>query len=509
VDRLACVNVPDVALQIMRARHPERRAQPTVVLAGEGPRAVITSADGFAAALGIVVGMRYAEGLSIAPQLNAGMVSAAEVDAVVAAAAGALQKYSPEVEPSADEPGVFWMNASGLAGLFPSHRHWAEAVRNALARMSLRATVAVGFSKFGTYAAAALGGDVRVFQTPLEEYHAALQVPLTNLRVPDEVQGVLSKLGVLSVEALLRLPRDGALERLGREAHRLRQFAAGELWAPLRFRPDRDPPLITLGLDAGEENIERLLFLIKGRLPALLSGLAERGEALTALDVQLKPEGQHSRLEMHIRPAAPTMDEVQLLELLRLKLESQPLPGRVEEIVLRAHGVPWGADPIRLFPEHPHRDLAAGRRALARLGAALGEGAVVRARLKEGHLPEARFAWEPVDQIVLPKPLAGAPHVLVRRIWARPLPLPLGARPDPDGRIAGTGISPHPDDRIAGMGGSPDPGGPLSGPYVISGGWWRKEVHREYYFASTPRGEVLWIYYDSVRRRWFLHGRVE
>ena len=190
------------------------------------------------------------------------------------------------------------------------------------------------------------------------------------------------------------------------------------------------------------------------------------------------------------------MDEVQLLELLRLKLESRPLSGPAEEIVLRAQGVPWCADPIRLFPEHPRRDLAAGRRALARLAAALGEGAVVRARLKDGHLPEARFAWEPVDQITLPKPRARASHALVRRIWAKPRPLSLGARGDADSRVTATGSPPY-------------PGSPVSGPSIISGGWWRRDVHREYYFVNAPLGDVVWVYYDRIRRRWFIHGRVE
>jgi len=496
VDRLACVKIPDVALQVMRARHPEWQARPTVVIAGEGPRAAITSADRLAVALGIAVGMCYAEGLSIVPHLHAGVVSPAEADAVIAAVTAVLQKYSPEVEPSAAEPGIFWINASGLGGLFPSQRQWAEAVRNALAAMNLRASVAVGFSKFGTYATAALGGGVRVFANVLEEHRTALRAPLSNLGVSDEVQAVLSKLDITCVDELLRLPRDGVLQRLGAEVHHLYQFAAGELWTPLRYRPDRDPPCVVLFLDAAEENLERLLFLIKGKMPAVLSGLAERGEALAALDVQLKPEGQRPRYETHIRPAAPTMDEVHLLELLRLKLESRPLPGPVEEIVLRPHGVPWGADSVRLFPEHPRRDLAAGGRALARLGAALGEGAVVRARLKDGHLPEGRFTWEPVDQIIVPRPGTGASHALVRRIWARPLPLPFEVRPDHEGRIAGTGNPPH----LA---------APMSGPYIISGGWWRKAVHREYYFVNAPRGAVLWVYYDRIRRRWFLHGRVE
>jgi len=49
------------------------------------------------------------------------------------------------------------------------------------------------------------------------------------------------------------------------------------------------------------------------------------------------------------------------------------------------------------------------------------------------------------------------------------------------------------------------------GPYVVSGGWWAGagEVHREYHFAETRRGDCLWLYYDRARRRWFQHGAVE
>ena len=49
----------------------------------------------------------------------------------------------------------------------------------------------------------------------------------------------------------------------------------------------------------------------------------------------------------------------------------------------------------------------------------------------------------------------------------------------------------------------------LAGPYLVSGGWWRSAVHREYYFARMRDGDLLWIYYDRPRRRWCWQGRVE
>jgi protein ImuB len=49
----------------------------------------------------------------------------------------------------------------------------------------------------------------------------------------------------------------------------------------------------------------------------------------------------------------------------------------------------------------------------------------------------------------------------------------------------------------------------VSGPYIVSGGWWARPVHREYHFAETETGRILWIYFDKTRRSWFLHGEVE
>jgi protein ImuB len=49
----------------------------------------------------------------------------------------------------------------------------------------------------------------------------------------------------------------------------------------------------------------------------------------------------------------------------------------------------------------------------------------------------------------------------------------------------------------------------LHGPYVVSGGWWQKEQQREYHYAQTRRGDLLWIYFDRVERRWFLQGWLE
>ncbi|MEM9488771.1 MAG: DNA polymerase Y family protein, partial [Myxococcota bacterium] len=135
---------------------------------------------------------------------------------------------------------------------------------------------------------------------------------------------------------------------------------------------------------------------------------------------------------------------------------------------------------------------------LARLRAELGNDAVVKATVRDGHLPEARYAWQPLHRIALPepKPPGAGERPLIRRVNDRPLILPPQQhRFRDDGWLLG-------DLEL----------GPVTnvlGPYVVSGGWWISEVHREYHFAETRRGDCLWIFYDRRRRRWFLHGRVE
>jgi protein ImuB len=209
--------------------------------------------------------------------------------------------------------------------------------------------------------------------------------------------------------------------------------------------------------------------------------------------------------------------EVQIIDLVRLRLESLKLAAGVIEIELKAEACAATRQQLQLFIEQPKRDLDAANRALARLRAEFGAEAVVRATLKDGHLPEARFAWEPLDRVKLPRlehnPVALAANdlnglndlnvlnsptfkVLVRRITARPIMLP------------GIPTHTHEDGWLL-LGPKYGTVDRLTGPYIFSGGWWNREIQREYYYAETRRGDLLWLYYDRVRRRWFLQGAVE
>lgn len=492
--RLACVDLPELPLQILLDHHPEWRGLPAVVVAQDRPQAKILWVSPEARSAGISVGMRYAQGLSLAPRLQAAEVASRELEQELRELTELLGSFSPEVE-LAEEPGVFWLGAAGLGRLFKSASAWAGQIHEALAARGRRGSVVVGFSRFRTYGIARHIDGIRVLRTPQEEDSLFRAVPLEKLSLGPELRDTLERLGVQTVGDLLRLPGHGIRRRFGHEAAELYESASGARYQPLVPNPHEEPVGCVVSPQEPLSEAVPLLFLVRRHFHPLLRTLARRGEALRELEIKWIM-GLGAQRTDRVRPARPNLQEHLILDLLRIRLEAFPLPSPVEEIRLRLHGVPAEPEQLRLFLESSRRDLSAGDRALARLRTELGEEAVVKPRLLEGHLPEASFAWEPTDHLSSPKPGPKAGHwPMVRRVYSKPLCLGMRPRHEPDGWLV--------KDLHCG------PVVRTWGPYVISGGWWRKEVHRSYYFLETLRGDIFWVYYDASRKRWFLQGRVE
>lgn len=494
MDRLACVDVPELPLQLLLDRHPEWKGLPSAVVAQDRPQGEILWVSPEARKLGVLPGMRYAQGLDLAPGLRAAEVPEEELKAELLQLGEVLRRFSPEVEVS-DEPGVFWLGAGGLGRLFSSTSAWAREIHKALAARGRRASVVVGFSRFRTYGIARATQGVLVLGSPKEEERAFGEIPMEKLSLALELRDTLNQLGIKTMGDFLGLPSHGIRRRFGQEAARLHQLASGQRHDPLVPTPSEEPVECTVLLDDPQADVPGLLFLVRRHLHPLLRRLAMRGEAMRELEIRWAMGRQGDRMD-RIRPARANLDELLILDLVRLRLDSSPLPAPVVEVHIRVHGAPAEPQQLRLFLQRPRRDLWAADRALARLRTELGQEAVVRPCLKEAHLPEARFAWEPLDHLCLPRPRSSlGPWPLVRRVYSPPICLGMRPRHEPDGWLV-RDLRCGPVVRIW-------------GPYVLSGGWWRKEVHRSYYFLETMRGDILWVYYDAPRRRWFLHGQVE
>jgi protein ImuB len=475
-------------MQLLLRAHPDWRRHPTVVVAQDLPQSPVLWVNALAREAGVLPGFRYASALTLAPGLRAGVMPDIEITRAVDAVAELLRRFSPDVEPARDEPGVFWMDASGLGRLHASLHAWAQMIRDGLSRTGFDTSVVVGFTRFGTYAVVRMTRGTRVLIDPDEERGVGRGVALRHLHLPPETLDALERLGVRIVDDVLRLPAGGLRERFGPAVERLHRLASGDLWTPLLPEPAMEPVRRHLVLEAPEADAQRLLFVVKQLLHPLLAGLASRGQALATLALRLRPGRGAWSFEV-ICPAAPTLDAVRLADLVRLRLETMRVNAGITEVVLEAGGVPAAPEQLAVLPAAgPARDLEAGTRALDRLRARYGDNAVTCGVLRKGHLPEARFGWEPAIRLRAPRPRVVEPRPLVRRILERPVPLGEDLQPSNSRTLRP---------------------GAIGGPYIVSGGWWVRETHRTYYFMEGPHGELWWVFYDGVRRQWYLHGRVE
>lgn len=502
--RLACVHLPAFPLQVLLHRRPELRGAPAAVLSKDGPHGEVLWVSQAARRRGVARGMRCAAARGLVPELHA-----EPVPEDILAAAGdellrALLRRSPRVEPALDPRGAFWLDPSGLERLQGDLATWAAGLRGDLDALDWIAGVVVGFSRFHTLALARHGALAAplVLADPAEEAARAGAVPLAALDLSPALQDTLDKLGITTLGGFLALPAAEVRTRLGSAAAALHARAGGREHAPLRPELPDDPPEVALEIDPPDDDRERLLFALKEPLACLLRQVCTGGDALVLVRLTLELDHEDPAVTA-IEPAAPLQAEaddlLQLLDLLRLRLDALRLAAPVVRAVLVGLGARARAEQLALLRGRG-RDLAAAARALARVRAAFGEQAVTRAALRSAHLPEASFAWEPVSELTCPavhvlpanhhEALAAPP--LCRRLLARPLPLPRRDEADErwldaSGLVRGAVVR-------------------MAGPYRISGGWWAREVERDYYFAETTHGDIAWLFYDRPRDRWYLHG---
>ncbi len=492
--RIACIDIPALPLQLLAREHPEWRQRPMAVVAEDRPQGQILWVNEKAYRARVLPGLRYAAGLTLCRDLCAGEVATDEIDQGVEGLTELLRDFSPHIEPADSEPGVFWLDTTGLHGIERSLEAWVERICRVLGEQGFVAHVAVGFSRFASYAQARTTRGTVVFHDPTVEQRATARIRLDRLHIEPGLRTRLAKLGVITVGELLALPADGIGRRFGSEALRLHRQASGSLSTPLHPVPPDEPIDAWIELEYPEVNAHRLTFVVKRVLDTLLQQLADREHGLTRIELELLLD-DHTTLTDSIQTAEPTLAASQVLELVRLRLEQLELTAGVVEITLVTTGSRIDTEQLELFAEKPRRDLAAANRALARLRTEFGRLSVVWAKLRHAHLPEASFTWEPCEESRFPTPRQVRERPLMRRIFDRPIPLPHRGHHEPDGWLV--------------RGPEQGPVVKIFGPYTVSGGWWVREVHRSYRFVETQHGDIMWVYYDRPRRRWFLQGQVE
>jgi protein ImuB len=413
-----------------------------------------------------------------------GLADAAQLQAL----ATALQGFTPRV--SLEPADGLLMEVRGSLHLFEGVEGLRARVLEQCRARGHEAVLSFAPTPMAALIAARAGKSLTILShAQLTGQLAAL--PLSVLRWPPKAVERLQRTGVRTVGAALRLPRAGFARRFGTaqlaslDALTSSMRPVRRLFSPReRFRRRRE-------LTCELTNHEWLMNAFTPMLEELEQFLRARQSGVMQLECRLLHR-EHPVTRCVLSLAAPASAAAQLAGLLRVQLESLPLPEAVRALELRAATLlPRSGRAQGLWQpgEHGGRAGSEAHELIERLRARLGEGALHGLTLLEGHRPERSWA------VSEPPPLATRGHGLQVPLPAAVRPLWLLKEPEPLSERAGL----------------PQRHGPLTltgGPERIESGWWDGgDIARDYYSACDAHGVRLWVFRErAAPHGWFLHG---
>ncbi len=447
----------------------------------EQPRAVddrhrIHCCNAAAAASGVQPGQSTAAARAICARLSViGRDTSREQRALEQLATWAWQ-YSSQISPR--PPDLLLLEIARSQKLFGGLRALIERLRDALDSLQHQARHCAAPTP--NAAALLVGAGYQCNFRDWQAVHRALaHVPLRQLPIDARRLQILHDSGLRHVAELLRLPRDGLSQRLGKDFLLWLDRLTGQAADP---QPAFTPPAHfrqRLLLPADASSTRQLRFAARRllqRLAGYLTGI--QGGAMKLRWRLYFNDGQEDHFELHL--STPERDADKLFDLMRERLERLRLPAPVRELALEVDRLEALAGvPGDLFDS----DRDALRDLPTRLRARLGDDAVRGLELVAEHRPEY------ASRAVPPGSARPAPsrHFARRPVWLLPRAQSLQVRD-----------------------GQPWLNGPLTleaDRERLESGWWdSRPMRRDYYVARDRDCRRLWIYHDLRDSGWYLHG---
>ncbi len=324
-------------------------------------------------------------------------------------------------------------------------------------------------------------------------------VPLEVLTPSSALMNAMSRFGINSVGAFLRLPPEALASRVGKEALALRARVFGE-------RGELPLPLGERGVElsvkrewaGGVDDLSVLLNILEEMVTEVMASLVVRGLWCGGVELWFTYEGAScaAGCERVVRSARPVRDVALLMSLCRLHLQKRPLEGAVEQVRVRPVVEVGKRAQLSLFAGEGPRpeDLEA---TVLKLQALCGLERVGSPETTDSHADDA-FTLEPFCRLgPAPQAREGALGEEVRGVRR--------LRPPEACEVALWGRTPR-GIRSASV------SGPIArsvGPYRRCGHWWLKEegaFRFDWYDVFLEGGEGLRLHYDWLQSRWWMVG---
>lgn len=512
--RIACIDIPNFELQYVERtlELPKGQSHALTDASEASPRVLECNAAAYAA--GVSVGMRVTAAKSLCANLHVSISNTEEIEGKRQEIAEHLRKFSPWVERHPLWPNSFWLRGDGLASLWANATQWGEAMHASLALAGWRVFVVVGFSRFFSLAIARqYARELRVFRHADQERDAALRTPLNTLILDKKLQTEFQVLGVRTLADVHDLPSGAVLRRYGAEAARWVQWVRAERSVSSHAVPLQRRYTTRTEWDEAVKRKTTLLFLLQTPLTDVLEQVRRAGLSCGCLEftlyfdwgryiddrlqqrIQRAGVKAHGTLSFVTRAAFAHLELERWTELLRLRLSKVQLPLGVVRVDVEAEAVRAETRQSEWDDAGQARVPDALLEALARVRAEFGDEVVGQLKVGSTHLPEARHQWVECTHLTVPAPHPRWTPTSLRRLMVRTRT----STRDVDETSLVRWV-----ERMCAMSRCVR----IQGPYVVAGAWWHTPVERACYYVFLQRGEVLWVYYDRVRKRWFLQGEV-
>jgi len=167
---------------------------------------------------------------------------------------------------------------------------------------------------------------------------AVCALPVTSLDWPSKTKSALRAVGLKTIAACLRQPRDGFVRRYGKDAQLALDRLTGQVAEPLSFF--EPPPVFRQSLTLYTEisAVDGLLMVTRRLLVALEGFLRGRGAGLCRFDWVLEhPSG--TRTSVTIRWGQPAWQAERMLTLLRRQVEKLVLAEPVASVAVEAEAL--------------------------------------------------------------------------------------------------------------------------------------------------------------------------
>jgi len=301
-------------------------------------------------------------------------------------------------------------------------------------------------------------------------------LPLALLQPSSDLSAILKSWGIFTLGALLTLPQEDLVTKLGPEALVLREKLSLKNTRPLHVLPPLDRYMERMELEDPIETLEPLLFLIRRFLEQLGKRLQLLWLVAGKLQLTLFFENKTTHQRLFVLPQ-PTLEIDLLFRMLHTHLENFTSEAMVIGLELEAWATRPTTDQFDLF-QQGFRDPHQFAETLARLEALLQAGRVGVPQLENSHRPDQIHMQACIEKpelsVTPPLPVFhGLPLLRFRP--------PLSAQVDLQKNRPAFLKS----ERLSG------PLQELRGPWKASGHWWDKEAWmQEEWDAALPNGSL-------------------